>query len=193
MTAGNQQQRQAQFIDMRQIKKIEPKRNELTSTKGNQNKADFVKIDNLNAKTAEIMKNSPGFGNNLYQQNMQNQNFNPNATARRPLINVNINNSNKIAKDEMSNYEKQLFRQGMQGNTNTAMQMKNENVNQAIINNHNSYNNQKRNFYQMTDFARGGIVNSNNENFQNNFQTPLPNNYGIDQSDLLKTKKFKYN
>jgi hypothetical protein len=81
------------YIDMKQIKKIEPKRTDKQSTKQVNKTIEYVKTDNLNAKTAEILRNSPN-----------------NIVNAKPLMAVNINNSNKVYRDEISNYEKALFK-----------------------------------------------------------------------------------
>ena len=86
-----------QYIDPKQIKKIEPKQINKQSTKNVNKSIDYIKTDNLNAKTAEIMRVSP---NNMIVNN-------------RPLMAVNINNTNKLMKDENSNYEKYLFKQSI--------------------------------------------------------------------------------
>lgn len=122
---NNNNPNQNQFIDMKQIKRIEPKRPDINSTKGNlkAHPSEYVKIDNLNAKTAEIMKASPSVLNNLNHQN-------------KPLMNVNINNSNKNVKEDISNYEKALFnRQNMNSmsNMNVNMQQNNSNYNDVNV------------------------------------------------------------
>jgi hypothetical protein len=77
---------------MKQIKKIEPKKPDKQSTKPVNKGVEYVRTDNLNAKTAEILKTSPhGVGN------------------VKPLMAVNINNSNKVYRDDVSSYEKALF------------------------------------------------------------------------------------
>ena len=82
-----------QYIDLGQIKKIEPKQPNKQSTKTlNKNVGHMIKTDNLNAKTAEILKTSPN--------NMGNT---------RPIMAVNINN---VVKNEMTSMERHLFRQG---------------------------------------------------------------------------------
>ena len=194
------------FLDLKQIKKIEPKKPEKASNKiPNKNTTDNIKIDNLNAKTAEIMKTSPGMGNN-FQNSLLHTNMN------KSLINVNINNSNKIVKDDISNYEKNLFK----GQPVNQTENKNENFNShnmSNINNinnmnqnssHNNsmiYNNQKRKYNQIMNNTQD--YQNQNPNIDKNFQTPMPNvNLGAsplnqinkmrDINELIKTKKFKY-
>jgi hypothetical protein len=83
------------YIDVKQVKKIELKKsdNKQSTRQNNKNSMEYVRTDNLNAKTAEIMKASPNtLGGNS-----------------KPLMAVSINNSNKIHRDEVSNYEKAVF------------------------------------------------------------------------------------
>jgi len=133
---------------------------------------DYVKTDNLNSKTVEIMKNSPGVGNSFYNQNIGN-NFQTNQKA---LIKVNINNSNRIDKSDFTEYEKSLFKaNALNSRENTACMMSSS-TNNTTTNPHC----QKRNYYQISE-----IENKNNSYL--NYQTPMA-------SDMYKTnKKFKYN
>lgn len=175
-----------QYIDLKQIKKIEPKRPDKSSTKGNNKYApnDYIRADNLNAKTAEIMRASPGVANNY-----QNQTFTNNLTSNmgnintRPLMNVNIN-SNKAVNDEMSNYEKNLFRNNNQNSSKCGYNMNNS-LNNPV------YQNEKRNYQQMTKYDRI-MGNENYNNSNQNFQTPGPNN-SMNNNEIMRTKKFKYN
>ncbi len=183
---------QSNFLDLKQIKKIEPKRIDRPSNKVvNKNAADNIKIDNLNAKTAEIMKTSPGLGNNF-----QNSLMHTNLNNQKTLINVNINNSNKIIKDEISNYEKNIFK-AQSANVNIGEgKNDNKNLNNSASNHSHFYQNQKRNYNQLIN---------NLEDYSNvdkSFQTPLQNFNNIsgtsfnkmrDINELVKTKKFKYN
>jgi hypothetical protein len=184
---NNIQNNQPSYLDLKQIKKIEPKRVERPSNKVmNKNAADNIKIDNLNAKTAEIMKTSPGLGTN-FQNNLIHTNMN------KTLINVSINNSNKIVKEDISNYEKNLFKHGQALNMTDN---KNENQNSLNMNNQINptfYHNQKRKYNQIT----------NEDYLDKNCHTPLQNvnttatplnqmNKMRDINELMKTKKFKY-
>lgn len=82
-----------QYIDLNQIKKIEPKQSNKQSTKNiNKSIGPMIRTDNLNAKTAEILKTSP---NNMMGANRQ-------------IMAVNINNVSKYE----NSMEKHLFRQG---------------------------------------------------------------------------------
>ncbi len=181
------------FLDLKQIKKIEPRRSDKPSNKAaNKNAAENIKIDNLNAKTAEIMKTSPGLGNNF-----QNSLINTNLNNHKALINVNINNSKNILKDDISNYEKNIFK-GHPGNINYGeIRNENSNVNISSLNNNNlAYQNQKRKYNQLVN---------NVEDYSHpdkNFQTPMQNSNNLgatpfnkmkDMNELIKTKKFKYN
>lgn len=181
------------FLDLKQIKKIEPRRSDKPSNKAaNKNAVENIKIDNLNAKTAEIMKTSPGIGNNL-----QNNLISTNLNNHKALINVNINNSKNILKDDISNYEKHIFK-GPPGSINYGeIKNENSNVNVSSLNNNNiAYQNQKRKYNQLV---------SNVENYSHtdkNFQTPVQNANNLggtpinklrDINELIKTKKFKFN
>jgi hypothetical protein len=121
-TNNNNQSTPNNFIDMKQIKKIEPKRTERQSTKQVKQPIDYVKTDNLNAKTAEIMKTSPHNMGNI-----------------KPLMAVNINNSNKVYRDEVSNYEKTLFKQNINNNApKQAQHLNNTGVSTALQSNNNT-------------------------------------------------------
>ena len=125
---------------------------------------------------------------------------------------LNINNSNKIVKDDISNYEKQMFRQNVNNNqVNIPLQKRSENVQSNISNTPINYNpgynsnayyqNQKRNYNQMNTYTKDSSTNSFNISYNNqgvgnnNFQTPMPmnNSFTMNQNDFLKSKKFKYN
>jgi hypothetical protein len=189
-----------QFLDLKQIKKIEPKRPEKNSTKATKNlppNNDYVKIDNLNAKTAEIMRTSPGVGNNYQNQSFSgvtnNSNFN-----QRALINVNINNSNRIDKNEISNYEKGLFKQGqgpMGINQNPSNSTMNNSMNSYNTTNVNNpyYQNQKRKYLEMTNSTNIHQIQMNQGmGMGGHLQTPM-NNTGVSLNDMYRTKKIKYN
>ncbi len=165
-------------MDLKQIKKIEPKKIEKNSIKVTKNYApNEYKIDNLNAKTAEIMKASPGLGTNNYG----NQNF---ANNQRALINININNSNKNHKNEQTNYEKNiLFKQ--------THNLSSSNTTSSSNCNNSYYHNQKRNYLQMIGQCDGlGNVTHLKSNDNMQFHTPLPNHVS---NDSVTNKKFKYN
>jgi hypothetical protein len=174
-SASNNQQ----FLDLNQIKKIEPKRNEKNSNKANPH----VKIDNLNAKTAEIMKSSPAMANNTFNQLANNNHLNQ---SNKALINVNINNSNRAInnKESFSNYDKNLFKPTNQQNNSNVGNMGNS-----------FYQNQKRKYMQMTNYDNFAnnttnvkVISSINQNdYNQNFQTPMP----ISMAEF-QNKKFKY-
>jgi hypothetical protein len=209
-----------QILDLKQIKKIEPKRPEKNSTKANKNfpaNNDYVKIDNLNAKTAEIMKASPSVGNHYHNQSFTGAG-NPNPRA---LINVNINNSNRVEKNEVSNYEKSLFKGNNYGNNthmNVNANVTNTNMNSASNNPY--YQNQKRNHLQMTNYYSGTtgtgaeisnlgtnantnkVGNMNNSHFNSNsIHSNINNNNShlhtpmnsMNLNDMYRSKKIKYN
>lgn len=135
------------------------------------------------------MKTSPGLGNN-FQSSLLHTNIN----QHKALINVNINNSNKFLKDDVSNYEKNLFKG--QGHSMNITENKNDNQNNSMM-----YQNQKRKYNQLMNNKE------DYSNFDKNFQTPLQNvnnlstqatpfnqiNKMRDINELIKTKKFKYN
>lgn len=168
-------------MDLKQIKKIEPKKVDKNCTKSSKAYApNEYKVDNLNAKTAEILKTSPGLSSNNYG----NQSF---ANNQRALINININNSNRNDKNESSsNYEKNiLFKQ--------THNLSSSNTTNSSSNSNNSsyYHNQKRNYLQMIGQcdSLGNITHLKpNDNLQ--FHTPLPNHLS---NDMVTNKKFKYN
>jgi hypothetical protein len=105
-----------QFIDMKQIKKIEPKIK--SGSRNSNNNKNLVKIDNLNLKTAEIMKNSPHNIQNMPNSNNYYNMYN-NINVNKSLLAVNINSSNKKI-DDILNYEKTLLlnNQTMHNNMN---------------------------------------------------------------------------
>ncbi len=83
-----------QYIDLGQIKKIEPKHPNKQSTNTlKKNIGHIIKTDNLNAKTAEILKASPN-----------------NMVSNRPIMAVNINN----IRTEHNSMEKHLFKSNNQ-------------------------------------------------------------------------------
>ena len=194
-----------QFLDLKQIKKIEPKRPEKNSTHATKNlppNNDYVKIDNLNAKTAEIMKNSPGVGNNYQNQSFSGMTNNNTNFNQRALINVNINSSNRIDKNEISNYEKGLFRtyQGQMGNNQNNQSLSNSTVNNSM-NSYNStnvnnpyYHNQKRKYLEMANSSNIHQIQNNQNSAMagGHFQTPM-NNTGMSLNDMYRNKKMKLN
>ncbi len=174
------------FLDLKQIKKIEPKKTERTSAKNYPGNNDYVKIDNLNAKTAEIMKTSPA-------TNYQGQG------NQRALINVNINNSNRIDRSEITDYEKNLFKNPhLPPNNHSSI---NTNGHNATTLNKNQagnsfYQHTKRKYNQINHYnienlpqTEVDLRNQSNSSFY--YQTPLNNSFNINET--YQSKKFKYN
>ena len=91
---------------MMNVKKIEQKKPDRNSNKissiHEKNYSDQIKTNNLNARTAENLRNSPTI----------NFNTNNNNSNNKSLIKINVNNTNNLNREEMSNFEKNLFKQG---------------------------------------------------------------------------------
>jgi hypothetical protein len=173
---------QNQYIDMKQFKRIEPKIQERGSNRALNNSNDeklrseyLVKTNNLNAKTAEkIMKVSPGMSNK---------------NNSKPLIAVNISNTNKYVQDEMSNYERHLMQNAR---IEFPCQNQNNNLQQISKTGQNAQlTQQKRNFQQMVKENYNFPMNVNEITNQNQiFQTPMPTcNY----NGYELKKRAKYN
>jgi hypothetical protein len=176
------------FLDLKQIKKIELKKTERTSAKNYPGNSDYVKIDNLNAKTAEIMKTSPA-------TNYQGQG------NTRALINVNINNinnSNRVDRSELSDYEKNLFKNNYQsGNNQTSANInshnlptlnKNQTTNSFYQHTKRKYNQMNYNSIENQPQTEVESRNPANSNFY--YHTPLNNSF---INETYQSKKFKYN
>ena len=119
----------ANLIDLSNIKKIEQKRPDRSSNKntGFQDKSvymDYVKTDNLNASTAKNLRSSPQImirnpNLNSNQKNILNNNLSNKNQSFQPNNNNNFNNQSninvnlKIGTDEISNYEKNYYKQNL--------------------------------------------------------------------------------